>query len=503
MAAIRSFVRREPVLLIAALAALLSCFLVPPDAAYLNYLDWRTLALLYCLMTVVAGLRQAGLFAHLAHTLCEKAGSVRAIGLLLVLLSFFAAMLITNDVALLTFVPFAVVVLGMADRTQDLIRIVVLQTVAANLGSMLTPVGNPQNLYLYSYYNYGFLPFLRVTLPYWLLSLGLIAAACLLLPKERLHLFLGEAPGIDRKGLGVYAALFALCLLVVLHVLPWPVMLAGMVLVLAVYDRKTLTEADFLLLLTFFLPNIFRSEPLMIVPAAVYIVSIICSKKKGSLLITLFIYSAVICYLIYCERYYIHRVEWSIMFTVLVSILYLFEPVEKIVRQGTIKLVFMTFVCVMTVAGIFVTCFIPVKDHLQSVSDRANRHKASVDLLNDHEGYRYMIHTLAVVTDDRRTVFSIPHTDALSDAFLMGGWSYSMPKSEVGDFCQIEGNPWTTCVDSDDIRVVMNNNDMGEYCIKVMEYYIEEQYGLEVTHVLEDSNEHVLIYAIVSEDSAE
>ena len=191
MAAIRSFVRREPVLLIAALAALISCFFVPPDAGYASYLDFRTLALLYCLMTVVAGLRQAGLFAHLAHTLCEKAGSVRAIGLLLVLLSFFAAMLITNDVALLTFVPFAVVVLGMADRTQDLIRIVVLQTVAANLGSMLTPVGNPQNLYLYSFYNYDFLPFLRVTLPYWLLSFGLIAAACVLLPlvlKSGIHL---------------------------------------------------------------------------------------------------------------------------------------------------------------------------------------------------------------------------------------------------------------------------------------------------------------------------
>ena len=78
-----------------------------------------------------------------------------------------------------------------------------------------------------------------------------------------------------------------------------------------------------------------------------------------------------------------------------------------------------------------------------------------------------------------------------------------MPKSEVGDFCQIEGNPWTTCVDSDDIRVVMNNNDMGEYCIKVMEYYIEEQYGLEVTHILEDSNEYISVYAIVSEDSPE
>ena len=91
MATIRSFVKREPVLLIAALAALVSCFLVPPDGAYIGYIDFRTLALLYCLMTVVAGLRQAGLFAHLAHVLCQKASSVRTMGALLVLLCFFSS----------------------------------------------------------------------------------------------------------------------------------------------------------------------------------------------------------------------------------------------------------------------------------------------------------------------------------------------------------------------------------------------------------------------------
>ena len=251
MAAIRSFLRREPVLLIAALAAAVSCLFVPPDARYLGYLDLRTLALLYCLMVVVAGLRQAGLFAHLAHTLCEKAGSVRVMGLLLVLLSFFSAMLITNDVALLTFVPFAVVVLGMAQRRQALIHIVVLQTIAANLGSMLTPVGNPQNLYLYSRYGLGFGDFLRVTGPVWLVSLLLVSLGCLLLPGERLTLFLGEAPGLHRRELWLYLALFALCLLVVLRLLTWPVMLAALVAALLVLDRKTLLRADFLLLLTF------------------------------------------------------------------------------------------------------------------------------------------------------------------------------------------------------------------------------------------------------------
>ena len=265
MSTIRSFVKREPVLLIAALAALVSCFFVPPDAGYLHYIDFRTLALLYCLMTVVIGLRQAGLFAHLAHRLCEKAGSVRLLGLLLVMLCFFSSMLVTNDVALLTFVPFAVVVLGLAEHSQELRRVVVLQTVAANLGSMLTPVGNPQNLYLYSYYRFGFSAFLRLTFPIWLLSLLLTALACLALPRERISLFLGEEPGLDRRSLLLYAGLFVLGLLVVLHVIDWPLMLVGLIAVLAVFDRRILLKADFMLLLTFvaffvFAGNLARME---------------------------------------------------------------------------------------------------------------------------------------------------------------------------------------------------------------------------------------------------
>jgi Na+/H+ antiporter NhaD/arsenite permease-like protein len=244
-------VRREPVLLIAALAALITCFFVPPDVNYFSYLDLRTLALLYCLMTVVNGFRKAGLFAHLSHILCEKAGNLRLIALLLVMLCFFSSMLITNDVALLTFVPFAVVVMGMAHHQRELILVVVLQTVAANLGSMLTPVGNPQNLYLYSRYDMGFGEFFAVTGPIWLLSLVLLLLSCLLLKPERLELFLGEAPGMDRRALPVYAALLAVCLLVVLRVLPWYWMLGIVVLVLLFYDRKILLKADFMLLLTF------------------------------------------------------------------------------------------------------------------------------------------------------------------------------------------------------------------------------------------------------------
>ena len=251
MASIRSFIRREPVLMISVLAAVISCFFVLPDGQYRDYIDFRTLALLYSLMTVVAGLRKAGVFAALAHTLCVRAKSTRAIGVILVSLCFFSSMLITNDVALLTFVPFAVVVLGMAHDRKDLIRIVVLQTVAANLGSMLTPVGNPQNLYLYSRYDIPVLTFLMATGPVWLLSFVLVLAACVSLPDAKLELFLGEHPGIERGPLWVYLALFALCLLTVVRVLSWPIMLLVVIAVLLVFDRRMLIKADFLLLLTF------------------------------------------------------------------------------------------------------------------------------------------------------------------------------------------------------------------------------------------------------------
>ena len=251
MAALRAFAKKEPVLLIAALAALASCFFCPPDAAYLAYFDLRTLSLLYCLMVVVAGLRQAGLFEYLAGVLCLRAKSVRALGAVLVALSFFSSMLITNDVALLTFVPFAVVVLGLAGRGRELTRVVVLQAVAANLGSMLTPVGNPQNLYLYSFYDFSFGAFLGLTFPVWLLSLLLVLALCLSLPRARLEAAPQKRQPPERRGLLLHGALFLVCLATVLRVLPWPVMLAAVILVLLLLDRKLLLRADFMLLLTF------------------------------------------------------------------------------------------------------------------------------------------------------------------------------------------------------------------------------------------------------------
>ncbi|MFR4561882.1 MAG: SLC13 family permease [Flavonifractor plautii] len=147
-----ALLRKEPVLCIAAVCAAVSTLLNPPSPAYLNYIDWRVLTLLFCLMAVVAGLQECGVFAVLAQRLLAGERRMRLVSLALVLLPFFVSMVVTNDVALITFVPFAVLVLGLIGRTEYLAPLVVLQTMAANLGSMATPVGNPQNLYLYADY---------------------------------------------------------------------------------------------------------------------------------------------------------------------------------------------------------------------------------------------------------------------------------------------------------------------------------------------------------------
>ena len=146
------FVKKETVLTAAMVLAVLSAVMIPPDTEYIGYIDFRTLAILFCLMTVMAGLQKLGIFRRVARILLQHTHNVIALAEILVLLCFFFSMLITNDVALITFVPFTFTVLCLSgeEAVRKLaVPVVVLQTIAANLGSMLTPIGNPQNLYLY------------------------------------------------------------------------------------------------------------------------------------------------------------------------------------------------------------------------------------------------------------------------------------------------------------------------------------------------------------------
>ena len=172
-----SFVKKETILFISLLLAVISAFFVHPDSEYINYVDWHTLMLLFSLMAVMAGLQHLGVFRKIGVTLLSHTKNTRRLARILVFLPFFFSMLITNDVALITFVPFAIIVLKLADRKNMLVPIVILQTVAANLGSMLTPIGNPQNLYLVSAFNIGIADFVKTILPYALLSLLLLIIA--------------------------------------------------------------------------------------------------------------------------------------------------------------------------------------------------------------------------------------------------------------------------------------------------------------------------------------
>lgn len=247
-----NFFKKETVLCIAALLSVISAFFVPPSAEYLEYMDWRVLALLFGLMLVVAGLQSIGLFRYLGLKLLGKMRTTRQLCLLLVALCFFSAMLITNDVALITFVPFAVMILNLADQNRLLIPTVVLQTIGANLGSMLTPIGNPQNLYLYSTYSIPMGTFLLNMLPLTLLALALLVVSVFLLPKSVLSVTAPEKPTPLPKGkLIFYLALFLVAVSCVIRLLPWPAMLAILGLAALIIDRKLFKAVDYFLLLTF------------------------------------------------------------------------------------------------------------------------------------------------------------------------------------------------------------------------------------------------------------
>ena len=172
-----SFFQKETVLSISVILAVFSMFWIKPDHTYISYIDFRTLGLLFCLMTIVAGLKEIGVFDFLAEKMLSKAHGTKAIVTLLVLLCFFFSMVITNDVALITFVPLALIMLHKLPEELTeywLIKVVVMQTIAANLGSMLTPIGNPQNLYLYAQADMSAFALIRLMLPYSVVSLILL-----------------------------------------------------------------------------------------------------------------------------------------------------------------------------------------------------------------------------------------------------------------------------------------------------------------------------------------
>lgn len=249
---IKNFIAKETVLCVAAACAIVTMFVVPPDREYLHYIDFRVLCLLLCLMAVVAGLKAIGIFHWLTYQLLHRIHSGRILGVTLVLLPFFCSMFVTNDVALIIFIPFTLMLLEQLGCGNQIIPVTVFQTIAANLGSMATPVGNPQNLYLYAFYNMSIGDFFFVTLPLTAVSLIVLTATSIpLLPHSLPQQQMESASIRSIRELAIYLALFMLCLLTVFRVVAYPVTTAITVLVLLLVDRKLLKEIDYMLLLTF------------------------------------------------------------------------------------------------------------------------------------------------------------------------------------------------------------------------------------------------------------
>ena len=259
MTKVLAFVKRNPVVTVAAVAALITMFLVPPDAQYLGYFDWRTLTCLFCVLAVVCALKNIQFFYLLARKIIEKFKTLRMAVIALVYITFIGSMLIANDMALLTFLPLGYFVLKRTGKEHAMALVFIFQNIAANLGGMLTPFGNPQNLYLYSHFGIPDGEFVMIMLPPFLLSITLITLCCFLIPKDPLQIR-GERVALPKGRTAVYMALFALAIIIVFRGIPYWIGLIIIPLVLLFMDRQALKDVDYGLLCTFVLFFIFSGN---------------------------------------------------------------------------------------------------------------------------------------------------------------------------------------------------------------------------------------------------
>lgn len=258
---VKRFIKNEIVLCVAFILAVLSSFFVHPDGQYIGYIDFRTLSILLALMITMAGLQRLQVFRQIGELLVSKMSSIRGVVLVLIGLCFFSAMFITNDVALLTFVPFSIVTLSISDRRDLYIIVIVLETIAANLGSMLTPLGNPQNLYLYSIAGMSLSAFIKLMLPYSVVALALLIVCGFIFVKAapvtlaEKHMY--ERTRQDKNMVAMYVFTFLVSILVVARVLDYRIGLLIVVVLTLIFDRRVLRKPDYSLLFTFIFLFIF------------------------------------------------------------------------------------------------------------------------------------------------------------------------------------------------------------------------------------------------------
>jgi len=245
-----SFAKKNIVMMVAFFAALITTLFVPVDAAYLDYFDVKTLTCLFCVLAVVCALKNISFFYLLARKIVQCFRTARMSILALVYITFIGSMLIANDMALLTFLPLGYFVLSTTGKEKYMAFTFIMQNIAANLGGMLTPFGNPQNLYLYTWFEIPTLEFMGIMAPPFVVSVLLITVCCLFVKAEPLTLS-GEQIRFDPKRTAIYLILFALSIAIVFRGIPYWVGLIVIPAALFFLDRKALKMVDYPLLLTF------------------------------------------------------------------------------------------------------------------------------------------------------------------------------------------------------------------------------------------------------------
>ncbi len=248
---LKHFVRKNTVLAIALLAALVTSFIVPPDAEYLGYFDFKTLTCLFCTLACIMALRNLRFFVTLAERIVRLCKNARLCILTLVYITFIGSMILANDMALLTFLPLGFMVLEQAGKKKYMAFTFVMQNIAANLGGMLTPFGNPQNLYIYSKFNIPTGEFMMIMAIPFAVSIAVITACCLIFVKPEPVFVTSENVKLNRPRAIVYLVLFVLSIVVVFGVIPYVVSLILVPVVLLFMDRDALKRVDYPLLLTF------------------------------------------------------------------------------------------------------------------------------------------------------------------------------------------------------------------------------------------------------------
>lgn len=247
---ISTFIGKNTVMVIAFFAAVLTAFFVPPDGAYLGYFDFKTLTCLFCVLAVVFALRNVRFFYMLARNIVRLCKNTRISILALVYITFIGSMLIANDMALLTFLPLGTLVLTTTGKGKYMAFTFIMQNIAANLGGMLTPFGNPQNLYLYSKFQIPDLEFVQIMLLPFAISVVLITVCCLFVKAEPLQIP-HEQIHIPKGKTALYLGLFVLAIAIVFRSIPYWIGLIVIPAVLLFADRDALKKVDYPLLLTF------------------------------------------------------------------------------------------------------------------------------------------------------------------------------------------------------------------------------------------------------------